>query len=240
MATLSSAQRAIIIGGSTSGLLVGALLRRRGWHIDVFERSPVELAGRGAGIVCHPELFQVLEESGAGTDAIGIEVAERIVFDDNGSIIGRLAFPQTVTSWDRLYQLVRRVVPDSHYHLDHALLGVEQDTKGVRAIFANGRQAEGELLVGADGFRSTVRQQFLPIISPQYAGYAIWRGLADEAALRLDIRNLVFERFALHFPAGAEFSDIRSPVQATTFALVSAVTTGSGIEMPAKSHSRTC
>jgi 2-polyprenyl-6-methoxyphenol hydroxylase-like FAD-dependent oxidoreductase len=172
---------------------------RRGWHIDVFERSPVELAGRGAGIVCHPELFHALDESGAGTDAIGIDIAERIAFDDNGSIIGRLAFPQTVTSWDRLYQLVRKVVRDSHYHLDHALLGVEQDAEGVRATFTNGRQAEGELLVGADGFRSTVRQQFLPTISPQflptispqYAGYTIWRGLADEAALPPDIRNMV-------------------------------------------------
>jgi 2-polyprenyl-6-methoxyphenol hydroxylase-like FAD-dependent oxidoreductase len=203
-ASLSFAPRAIIIGGSTSGLLVGALLRRRGWHIDVFERSPVELAGRGAGIVCHPELFHALDESGAGTDAIGIDVAERIAFDDNGSIIGRLAFPQTVTSWDRLYQLVRKVVPDSQYHLDHALLGVEQDAEGVRATFTNGRQVEGELLVGADGFRSTVRQQFLPTISPQYAGYTIWRGLADEAALRPDISNIVFERFVFHFPAGTE------------------------------------
>src|ERR1700733_9236849 len=145
-ATLSFAPRAIIIGGSTSGLLIGALLRRRRWHIDVFERSPVELAGRGAGIVCHPELFHALDESGAGTDAIGIDVAERIAFDDNGSIIGRLAFPQTVTSWDRLYQLVRKLVPDSHYHLDHALFGVEQDAEGVHATFTNGRQVGGELL----------------------------------------------------------------------------------------------
>jgi 2-polyprenyl-6-methoxyphenol hydroxylase-like FAD-dependent oxidoreductase len=203
-ATPSFAPRAIIIGGSTAGLLIGALLRRRGWHIDVFERSPVELAGRGAGIGCHPELFHALDESGAGTDAIGIDVAERIAFDDNGSIIGRLAFPQTVTSWDRLYQLVRKVVPDSYYHLDHALLGVEQDADGVRATFTNGRQVEGELLVGVDGFRSSVRQQFLPTISPQYAGYTIWRGLADEAALHPDIRNIVFERFAFHLPAGAE------------------------------------
>src|SRR3954447_26829470 len=96
-ATLPFVPRAIIIGGSTSGLLVGALLRRQGWHIDVFERSPVELAGHGAGIVCHPELFHALDESGAGTDALGIDVTERIAFNDNGSIIGRLAFPQTVT-----------------------------------------------------------------------------------------------------------------------------------------------
>jgi 2-polyprenyl-6-methoxyphenol hydroxylase-like FAD-dependent oxidoreductase len=203
-ATLPFVPRAIIIGGSTSGVLVGALLRRRGWHIDVFERSPAELAGRGAGIVCHNELFHSLGESGAGTDAIGVNVTERIAFDDNGSIVGRLVFPQIVTSWDRLYQLVRKMVPDSQYHLDHALVDVEQDAQSVRATFANGRQAVGELLIGADGFRSTVRQQFLPEISPRYAGYAIWRGLADEARLRPDIKNLVFERFAFHLPAGNE------------------------------------
>ncbi len=199
-----TARRAIIVGGSTSGLLAAALLRSRGWQVDVFERSPVELEGRGAGIVCHSELLEALEESGAGTNAIGIEVGERLAFDESGTVIGRRPFPQTVTSWDRLYQLVRRIVPDSYYHLDHTLAAIEQDAAGVRAIFENGRSVEGELLIGADGFRSTVRQQFLPAITPQYSGYLIWRGLADEAALQPDIRDAVFDRFTFHFPPGAE------------------------------------
>jgi len=199
-----TAKRAIIVGGSTSGLLAAALLRRRGWQVNVFERSPVELVGRGAGIVCHSELFEALEESGAGTNAIGVEVAERLAFDEAGNVIGRQAFPQTVTSWGRLYQLVRGILPDGDYHLDHSLAAVEQDAIGVRAIFENGRKVEGELLIGADGFRSTVRQQFLPTITPQYSGYLIWRGLADESALRPDIRDVVFERFTFHFPERTE------------------------------------
>ena len=48
--------KAIIVGGSTSGLMTAALLRKQGWRVDVYERSPVELVGRGAGIVCHDVL----------------------------------------------------------------------------------------------------------------------------------------------------------------------------------------
>ncbi len=199
-----TAKRAIIVGGSTSGLIAAALLRCRGWQVAVFERSPVELVGRGAGIVCHSELFEALEECGAGTDAIGVVVAERLAFDAAGSVIGQWPFPQTVTSWDRLYQLVRAILPGQYYHLDHSLAAVEQHASGVRALFENGRTVEGELLIGADGFRSTVRQQFLPGIVPQYSGYLIWRGLADEPALRPDIRDVVFDRFTFHFPEGTE------------------------------------
>jgi 2-polyprenyl-6-methoxyphenol hydroxylase-like FAD-dependent oxidoreductase len=197
-------RRAIIVGGSTSGLMTAAMLRKLGWQVDIYERSPVELVGRGAGIVCHPELFEALEASGAGVADLGVDVTERLAFDGIGEIVGRRAFPQTVTSWDRLYQLVRKTVPDESYHLAHHLSRVEQDEGGVRAFFENGVVAEGDLLIGADGFRSSVRGQYLPDIQPIYAGYTIWRGLADEAALDPKIAETVFGRFTFHFPEGTE------------------------------------
>ena len=77
-------RRAVIIGGSMSGLFTAAFLRRIGWDVDVFERSPVELVGRGAGITTHPELLEALEASGAGTRDLGIEVTKRITIDRAG------------------------------------------------------------------------------------------------------------------------------------------------------------
>ena len=61
-----------------SGLFTAAFLRRIGWQADVFERSGVELVGRGAGITTHPELLAALEASGAGTRNLGVTVPKSI------------------------------------------------------------------------------------------------------------------------------------------------------------------
>ena len=59
-----SQRRALVIGGSMSGLLAAVMLQRRGWEVDVFERVSGELAGRGAGIVAQPELIARLDKLG--------------------------------------------------------------------------------------------------------------------------------------------------------------------------------
>ena len=87
MPSKRSTRRAIIIGGSMSGLFTAAFLRRIGWQADVYERSSVELVGRGAGITTHPELLEALETSGAGTRDLGIEVDKRITLDRDGRVI---------------------------------------------------------------------------------------------------------------------------------------------------------
>jgi len=55
-----------------SGLFSAAFLRRLGWEVDVYERSGVELVGRGAGITTHPELLEALEKCGAGMRDLGV------------------------------------------------------------------------------------------------------------------------------------------------------------------------
>src|SRR6058998_2993659 len=97
--------RAIIIGGSMSGLFAAAFLRQIGWDADVYERSPVELVGRGAGITAHPELLEALEKSGAGTRDLGVAVDKRIALDRTGRVIAEKHLPQILTSWDRLQRL---------------------------------------------------------------------------------------------------------------------------------------
>src|SRR5215475_2833303 len=106
----SSGRRAVIIGGSMSGLFTAAFLRRIGWDVDVFERSPVELVGRGAGITTHPELMEALESSGAGTADLGIEVPKRFAIDRAGKIICERPLRQILTSWDRLQRLLRETI----------------------------------------------------------------------------------------------------------------------------------
>src|SRR5215471_1953206 len=90
-ALVRRSRRAVIIGGSMSGLFTAAFLRQIGWDVDVFERSPVELVGRGAGITSHPELLEALEASGAGTRDLGVSVSKRIAIDRDGGVIGERA-----------------------------------------------------------------------------------------------------------------------------------------------------
>jgi 2-polyprenyl-6-methoxyphenol hydroxylase-like FAD-dependent oxidoreductase len=197
--------RALVIGGSLGGLFAARLLRRIGWHVEVFERVPDEMAGRGAGIATHPELFEALDRAGIPVDdSIGVEAPLRITLDAAGNRVGDWPLRQIFTSWGRIYHLLRDACPPAGYHQGTALARVEQDGSGVTAVFADGARVRGDLLVGADGLRSTVRAHFLPEIVPSYAGYVAWRGLVDEAVLSERTHATLVGTLAFCLPRGEQ------------------------------------
>lgn len=197
---------AVVVGGSMGGLFAALLLRRAGWRVDVFERIGGELAGRGAGIVTHPELFQALVRAGLPLDpsTLGVPVQGRRVFARDGRIAGELALDQVLTSWGRLYAVLRAALPSDAYHHGKALERVEADADGATACFTDGETIRADLLIGADGLFSTVRTQFAPAAGPHYAGYVAWRGLVEEAALSPATRDALCDHFAFCLPSGEQ------------------------------------
>ncbi|HEY7247946.1 MAG TPA: FAD-dependent monooxygenase [Xanthobacteraceae bacterium] len=193
-------RRALIIGGSMSGLFTAAFLRQAGWDTDVYERSTVELVGRGAGITTHPELLEALEQSGAGLRNLGVEVEKRITLDRRGNVIAEKRLPQILTSWDRVQSLMRQTIDPQHYHLGHSFERLEQDGSGVVAYFSTKGRERGDLLIGADGIRSSVRAQLAPTAQPVYSGYYIWRGAPDELHLDAHTRRSIFPCFTFFLP----------------------------------------
>src|SRR4026209_684956 len=153
MSSSSRHRRAIVIGGSMSGLFAAAFLRQIGWDADVYERSAVELVGRGAGITPHPELLQALKSAGAPTHNLGVEVERRIALDRAGGVIAKKRLPQSLTSWDRLQRLLRETIDPARYHLGWNFERVEQDGSGVRVHFNGGRGENADILGGGDGIR---------------------------------------------------------------------------------------
>ena len=126
--------RALVIGGSLGGLLCANLLARRGWEVEVFEQASKELAGRGAGIISHPELFQTLEAIGVPLDdSYGVDIPLRGTFDRGGALIATLESQQVFTSWGRLYQLLKAAFPADCYRFGHSLESLAQDASGVTA-----------------------------------------------------------------------------------------------------------
>ena len=193
--------RALVIGGSLGGLLCANLLARAGWDVEVFEQASEELAGRGAGIISHPELFQALQVIGVPLDdSYGVDIPLRGTLDRGGAMIATLASQQVFTSWGRLYQLLKAAFPDERYHFGHSLESLAQDASGVNAHFANGSAARGDLLVGADGIRSAVRAQLAPEAKLLYAGYVGWRGLADENAVSPAAHYVLSDKLAFCLP----------------------------------------
>ncbi|HLL26620.1 MAG TPA: FAD binding domain-containing protein [Xanthobacteraceae bacterium] len=202
---MTKCSRALIIGGSISGLFAGLLLRRAGWQVDIFERSAAELAGRGAGIVTHAELLDALRFAGVDPDdGLGLTVETRRMFDREGRVIAERPFPQIVTSWDRVFRVLRNAFPAASYHVGKEFVRGEDRGGGITAHFADGTRAEGELLLGADGIRSTVRSQYLPEAKPLYAGYVAWRGLVPEREVSARTHADLFEYFSFCLPDGEQ------------------------------------
>jgi 2-polyprenyl-6-methoxyphenol hydroxylase-like FAD-dependent oxidoreductase len=196
-------RRALIIGGSLGGLLAAHLLRDAGLDVVVFERNAEDLTGRGAGISTHPQLIDILARLGIDFDeSMGIKVDTVVCLDRHGHTYLREPTARTMSSWRRLYRSLRDALPSERYRLDMSLSRVEQDAHGVTAVFADGTRVIGDLLVGADGLRSTVREQFLPGLTPNYAGYVAWRAMLDERDIPADIHAELFERYTFCLPDG--------------------------------------
>jgi 2-polyprenyl-6-methoxyphenol hydroxylase-like FAD-dependent oxidoreductase len=197
--------RALVIGGSLGGLIAAHLLRSTGWDAIICERNAEELASRGVGLGTHPQLIAILKRAGVAFDeTMGIRVPKVICLDRGGRMIVEQPTVRTMSGWSRLYRALRDALPPQSYRLGKTLQRVEQDSDGVTAIFADGTRERADLLVGADGIRSTVREQFLPATQPVYAGYIAWRAVLDEQYVPRDIWREIFELYTFCLPEGEQ------------------------------------
>jgi 2-polyprenyl-6-methoxyphenol hydroxylase-like FAD-dependent oxidoreductase len=188
-----------------SGLLSGLMLRRAGWTVDIYERVESELSGRGAGIVAQAELIERLRRLGLATDALGVQIATRKILDREGRVTEEFHCPQVLTAWERVYRLLRDAFPPERYHRGRGFAGFEPGANSVLARFSDGEAIKADLLVGADGIRSTLRQQALPGALPLYAGYCAWRALVAENAFPPETHRDLFEYMTFTLPPGEQF-----------------------------------
>jgi 2-polyprenyl-6-methoxyphenol hydroxylase-like FAD-dependent oxidoreductase len=194
--------RIAVAGGSLGGLFAAILLRQDGHEVHVFERSAGGLEGRGAGLVPQREVFEVLQMIGAEqVTEVGVVARERITFDRAGAIAHRQAAPQMQLSWDHLYRAVRTQLGDAFYHTGRSVLAATGATTGATLHFEDGGSEEADLVLGADGLGSVLREAVVGAPAPnRYAGYVAWRGLIGEALLP-PAAALLPERFAFyHMP----------------------------------------
>ncbi|MGO9205640.1 MAG: FAD-dependent monooxygenase [Candidatus Limnocylindrales bacterium] len=180
--------RALIIGGGIGGLCVAIALRRGGIEPRVFEQAD-SLREVGAGLTIWTNAVKVLRRLGvADTVMSSASITERFqlrtwrgdVLDETrpGDLGRRLGCPNLIVHRADLLRALASAVRPEAVTIGARCVGLEQDTEGVTACFADGVEHRGDFLIGADGLHSLVRERTLGDGRPRYAGYTCWRGLS--------------------------------------------------------------
>ncbi len=200
-----TSRRILVVGGSLGGLFAANVLLRAGHDVTLLEKAEASLDGRGAGIVTHRGLLEALRAAGAVVDeTLGVPVRERVALDARGATVARTTYPQVLTSWSRLYALLRDALPAERHRAGHEAVELTARADGVQLRCRDGASFDAELLVASDGIRSVVRGRLAPQVQPQYAGYVAWRGVCDEALLSRRTRETLFDHFGFGLPDGEQ------------------------------------
>lgn len=194
----------LVVGGSLGGLFVANMLHRDGHDVQVLEKVKGSMSGRGAGIVSHDALVHALSRAGLDVQTtLGVEVPGRVLLDASGETKLACEMPQVLTSWSRLYQILRDALPDKCYLQGVSVTQVNErstDVEVVGLVDGVAKQWQADVLIASDGIRSSIRQQFFPNIQPHYAGYVAWRGVCDESLLSEHTLKTLFDYFGFCVP----------------------------------------
>jgi 2,6-dihydroxypyridine 3-monooxygenase len=148
--------------------------------VDVLERSPNPLEGRGTGIVVHPTTVRYLvERAGKSIGDIGLPVHRLQYFDTDGSIVDEQLCAYRFASYVELYRGLLDAFGTERYHLSNELAHLDNRGDVATLSLTDGQTLATDLVVCADGIRSTGRRIMLPDAQPRYAGYVAWRGTVD-------------------------------------------------------------
>lgn len=184
--------RILMIGAGIGGLTATLALLRKGFDVDVFERAP-ELKEAGAGLHCTPNGSRILMALGLedAMDRLAVKQRDRDIrlwntgqswhFPHHGaSSSERYGAPYLLMHRGDLHTMlinaVRAVKPDA-IHVSASCVDFEQDAEGVDLILESGKNIRGDVLIGADGVKSTVRGKLFGADRPKFTGRIAWRGL---------------------------------------------------------------
>ena len=176
--------RACVVGGSLGGLTAALVLRDQGWDVDVLERSAVPLQDRGAGIVLHPTTVRYLvERVGKAIGDIGVPASRLRYLGDDGSVAHEQPCAYRFASYFELYRGLLDAFGAEHYHLAKQLARLDNQGNEVALSLTDGQTLTADLVVCADGIRSTARSILVPDAQPRYVGYVAWRGTVERDGL---------------------------------------------------------
>ncbi len=178
----------VIIGAGIGGLAAAVALQRAGVEVQVYEQAE-SLRELGAGLTLWTNAVKALDKIGLADMLI------HIGYSDGGGLIRRAdgTVLQSTSQADlkqrygasnyavHRIELLRELAEaaGSCVQYNKSFSHYTQNAHRITAHFHDGTSVTADALIGADGIRSTVRQQSLPNSQPRYAGYTAWRAVVE-------------------------------------------------------------
>ena len=196
--------KTLVVGGGIGGLAAALACARAGTRVELFERAP-EFSEVGAGIQLGPNVVSVLHGWGLQDALEGVAsfpARLQVRSANTGKELGllrlgaemhaRYGFPYATIHRADLHALLLAAVQaqsGAQLHVGSAVDRFLQHDGGVDLHLADGRVAHGDLLVGADGLWSQVRQQLLHDGMPHATGHLAYRALVPQSSLPERLRS---------------------------------------------------
>jgi len=184
---MSHVERILVVGGGIAGLTLATALHQRGFTADLIEHSPFWQAV-GAGIAVQPNGIRILRALGLGPaiEQAGTVIRRWDFCDQQGEVLCETDLeglwgdvgPFIGIARTRLQQVLLAGAAAVPARLDTSIISLTQDEHRVSVEFSDGSAGDYDLVVGADGIASSVRQLTLSMTPPVYAGQMVWRSLA--------------------------------------------------------------
>ena len=175
---MNAIKTAAVIGGGIAGPVAALALRKAGIEATVYEAYQDSADGVGGMLMVAPNGLAALKVVGIDVDAVGQPMQGMVMTDGRGKRIGEFSgisgLPPSRVMWRaELYRAVRERAAQLGVPTEYGkrFVGAEETPAGVTARFADGTEARADILVGADGIRSTVRTLIDPAApGPRYTG----------------------------------------------------------------------
>ncbi|XWS33609.1 hypothetical protein CRYUN_Cryun22dG0097800 [Craigia yunnanensis] len=208
--------RILVAGGGIGGLVFALAAKKKGFDVVVFEKDLSAIRGEGK----YRGPIQIQSNALAALEAIDMEVAEKVMeagcitgdringlvdgvsgtwyikFDTFSPAVERGLPVTRVISRMTLQEILARAVGEDVIFNESNVVDFEDDGQKVTVVLENGQRYEGDLLVGADGIWSKVRNNLFGPKEAVYSGYTCYTGIAD--FVPADIESVGYRVFLGH------------------------------------------